>query len=132
MAAKSKFIGPTWAEWRRALLLPYVIFTLLIGVTLAGSFIPYERVLASGHPWLPAKKEHPPCSFCGMTRSFCAMSAGRVRDANNWNHGGPVLYLSGWLWLAGTALLAFKAIKRKTSYEFNHQSDNARNHWGGD
>lgn len=109
--AKGNFVWPARAEWRRALLLPYIIFTLLIGLTLAGSFVPYQRVLAQGHPWLPAKKEHPPCALCGMTRSFCAMSAGRVREARDWNRGGPILYSFGWLWLAGTALVVVKRFK---------------------
>ena len=109
--ARRKFVWPAWAEWKQALLWPYVIFTLLIALTLAGSFVPYERVVTQGHPWLPAKKDHPPCAFCGMTRSFCAMSAGRAQDAHNWNHGGPVLYTFGWFWLAGAAIIVVKRFK---------------------
>jgi hypothetical protein len=108
-----KFVWPTRAEWKQALLWPYVVFTLLIALTLAGSFAPYERVLASGHPWLPAKKDHPPCVMCGMTRSFCAMSAGRVKEANEWNRGGPALYTFGWLWLAGSFVLFIRRQPRR-------------------
>ena len=42
-----------------------------------------------------------------MTRSFCAMSAGRWQSAYRWNVGGPALYCSGWLWLGlGAVALA--------------------------
>jgi hypothetical protein len=111
--ARHRFVWPAWAEWKRALLWPYAVFTLLIALSLAGSFVSYERVLTAGHPWLPAKREHPPCVFCGLTRSFCAMSAGRVKEANEWNRGGPALYTFGWLWLAGSFVLFIRRQPRR-------------------
>jgi hypothetical protein len=33
-----------------------------------------------------------PCSFCGMTTSFLAVSEGRLGDARRANRGGPLLY----------------------------------------
>ena len=110
-----RFVAPSWNEWKRALRWPYLTLTLLIALTLAGSFVSYEGVVAQGHPWLPAQRAHPPCSFCGMTRSFCAMSSGRVREARRWNRGGPVLYVLGWLWLAGALALVAKYINEKRS-----------------
>ncbi|HEV2763450.1 MAG TPA: DUF2752 domain-containing protein [Pyrinomonadaceae bacterium] len=78
--------------------------TLVVGLALAGSFVPYEQVVAEGHPWLP-RRVCAGCPLCGMTRSFCAMSGGRWREALAWNRGGPVMYVSGWLWLAASAVV---------------------------
>ncbi len=107
------FVWPDRHEWWAALRWVYLTFTILIVLTLAGSFVSYERVVTQGHPWLPAKRDHAPCAFCGMTRSFCAMSAGRRQDAQQWNRGGPVLYAFGWAWLFGTGLfLGGKLLRR--------------------
>lgn len=89
---------PTIQEWWSAIRWVILVFTLLIILTIAGSFIPYDRVVAQGHPWLPII-HCAGCSFCGMTRSFCAMSAGLWRDAIRWNSAGPFLYTIGWIWL---------------------------------
>jgi len=104
---------PGWREWWRALRWVHLTLTLVIALTLAGSFVSYEKVLHQGHPWLPPKEAHAPCAFCGMTRSFCAISNGRFEEAVRWNRGGIVLYASGWLWLAGSTLLVAKRLQRR-------------------
>jgi hypothetical protein len=92
------FALPTWAEWWQSLKYVLLLFTLVMALALAGSFISYEQVVASGHPWLP-RRQCPGCPLCGMTRSFCAVSSGRLREAFGWNRGGPVVYGFFWLWL---------------------------------
>jgi hypothetical protein len=90
-------VMPTAREWWRSSQPVLLIFTILVGFALLGSFVSYERIVVQGHPWLPARV-CPGCSFCGMTRSFCAMSSGRWREALNWNRGGPPLYACFWIW----------------------------------
>ena len=97
---RPKVVWPTPAEWRIALRPLLWTFTVLVALTMAGSFVPYRRVVASGHPWLPAKRCSG-CPMCGMTRSFCALSAGRWMEGVRWNPAGPVLWSAGWIWLAG-------------------------------
>lgn len=97
------FVMPTRLEWWLSIRYVLLILTILIGLALLGSFISYDRVISEGHPWLPTK-QCPGCPFCGMTRSFCAMSSGRWQEAEAWNRGGPVLYVTGWLWLSASAL----------------------------
>ncbi len=80
-----------------------LVATLVVALTMAGSFVSYERVVADGHPWLP-RKVCDGCRLCGMTRSFCAMSEGRFQTAYAHNAGGPVLWVGGWVWLAVTAV----------------------------
>ena len=89
---------PSAAEWWESIRWVLLVLAVLMAITLAGSFVPYERVVREGHPWLPAR-QCPGCLFCGMTRSFCAMSSGRWKEASEWNHGGPALYLVFWSWL---------------------------------
>jgi len=89
---------PTAAQWWQSMRWVLVVVAVLIAITLAGSFVPYEQVVREGHPWLPAR-QCPGCLFCGMTRSFCAMSSGHWKEASEWNRGGPVLYLVFWFWL---------------------------------
>jgi hypothetical protein len=109
---RSSAIGfrlPDAMEWWQSLRWVLLVFTVLVGIMLAGSFVSYERVLNSGHPWLP-KRQCPGCLFCGMTRSFCAMSNGNWDQALQWNRGGPALYTLFWIWmLAGVAYSAFAA-----------------------
>ena len=102
---------PDAREWWSSLRWVFVILTLLTLAALLGSFVPYDVVLTQGHPWLP-RRVCAGCPFCGMTRSFCAMSAGRFGDAVSWNRGGPVLYIGGWLWLAGFSLIVPRRIYR--------------------
>jgi len=105
------FVWPSWAEWWNALRWVLLTFTLLIALALAGSFYSYERVVAEGHPWLP----HFHCSgcpFCGMTRAFCALSSGRLREAVSWNRGAPALYAFFWLWLTAVLTYLFKTLRR--------------------
>jgi hypothetical protein len=101
------FEWPSTEEWGQALRWVLLAFTAVVALTLAGSFVPYERVLAEGHPWLP-RRQCPGCVLCGMTRSFCAMSAGRWGEALGWNRGGPALYAFGWLWLGCGAAAAIR------------------------
>ena len=101
---------PGAGEWWEALRWVYLTFTLLVLLALAGSFVPYGRVLREGHPWLP-RLECPGCAFCGMTRSFCALSAGKWQEAARWNQGGPFLYAGAWLWLAGAGILAGRRLR---------------------
>jgi hypothetical protein len=105
------FTWPSARDWWQSLRWVLLLFTLLIVVTMIGSFAPYEQVVAKGHPWLP-QKHCPGCPLCGMTRSFCAMSAGRLREAVGWNRGGPALYLGGWIWLTGFSLILPKHLYR--------------------
>lgn len=102
---KDDFGWPSFEEWCRALRWVLMVFTAVVALTLAGSFVPYERVIAEGHPWLP-RRYCAGCILCGMTRSFCAMSAGRWGEALAWNQGGPALYAFGWLWLSCAAAAA--------------------------
>lgn len=98
MKNKSSFAWPSMRDWWAALRYVFLVFTVLVAITMAGSFFGYERVAAKGHPWLP-QKQCSGCGFCGMTRSFSAMSEGRWRLAHLLNRGGPILYGLGWLWL---------------------------------
>ncbi|HEY3138504.1 MAG TPA: DUF2752 domain-containing protein [Blastocatellia bacterium] len=97
-------VRPAAGEWWDALRWVLLTFTFLMALAIGGSFVSYERVVADGHPWLP-RVHCKGCMFCGMTRSFCAMSSGRWQEAENWNRGGPLLYVGGWLWLAGGAVV---------------------------
>lgn len=105
---------PGAREWWEAIRWVLLVFTLVVVVTMLGSFIPYERVIAQGHPWLP-RTHCPGCPLCGMTRSFCAMSAGRWSDAARWNRGGPFLYSAGWLWLLLSIVVAFRFLRQNQS-----------------
>jgi hypothetical protein len=89
---------PSAAEWWQSVRWVLLVFTVLIGLALSGSFVSYQAVITNGHPWLP-RHYCPGCPFCGMTRSFCAMSSGEWRQAWQWNRGGPALYLLFWIWL---------------------------------
>ncbi|HNJ42731.1 MAG TPA: DUF2752 domain-containing protein, partial [Acidobacteriota bacterium] len=104
---------PTLKDWWEALRWVLLVFTVVVALTLAGSFVSYETVLSSGHPWLP-RTHCSGCLFCGMTRSFCALSSGHWAEAVRWNRGGPVLYSAGWLWLAGS-LVVFSRLVRTRS-----------------
>jgi len=89
---------PSAEEWWRSVRWVLLVFTFIIALTITGSFVSYERVVSSGHPWLP-RHYCGGCLFCGMTRSFCAMSNGDFARAREWNRGGPALYTFFWLWL---------------------------------
>lgn len=94
-----RLVWPSAAEWWQSIRWVLLVLAVLMAITLAGSFVPYERVVREGHPWLPVRP-CPGCLFCGMTRSFCAMSSGNWKEASEWNRGGPALYLVFWLCLA--------------------------------
>lgn len=109
-AVTRSFVWPTAGEWWTSLRWVLLVFTLLVALALAGSFFAYERVVAEGHPWLP-RLHCAGCPLCGMTRAFCALSAGRWSEAVGWNRGAPFLYAASWLWLgAAAAALARRAI----------------------
>jgi Protein of unknown function (DUF2752) len=106
-----RFVWPSAAEWWYALRWVLLTFTLLVALSLAGSFYSYERVVAQGHPWLP----HFHCSgcpLCGMTRAFCALSGGRLADAACLNRAAPALYALFWLWLAAAITYFLTAARR--------------------
>ena len=104
------FVWPCAREGWEALRWVLLVFTLLVLLALAGSFFSYERVVAEGHPWLP-RVHCAGCPFCGMTRSFCALSSGRWPEALRWNRGGPALYAAGWLWLLTAAGVAARSLR---------------------
>jgi hypothetical protein len=110
---------PSAKEWWEALRWVLIIFTMVVVLTMAGSFVSYQQVVQDGHPWMPAI-HCPGCFLCGMTRSFCAMSAGQWSEALNWNHGGPFLYIAGWVWL--TLTLGFLVTKAR-DYFRGHLAD---------
>jgi hypothetical protein len=102
---------PSAHEWWQALRYVLIVFTFVVALTLAGSFVPYDGVITSGHPWLPRIHCHG-CILCGMTRSFCAMAYGDWSAAWRWNHGGPILYFLGWMWLLGATFMTGCHFKR--------------------
>jgi hypothetical protein len=106
------FVWPSAGEWWEALRWVALVFTLMVLTALAGSFFSYERVVAEGHPWLP-NFHCAGCPFCGMTRAFCALSAGRWEEAWGWNRGAPALYAFFWLWLAASAVHLTRLARRR-------------------
>jgi hypothetical protein len=108
------FVWPSAREWWEALRWVLLTFTLLVVLSLAGSFYSYERVVAEGHPWLP-HFHCAGCPFCGMTRAFCALSAGRFGEAVRWNRAAPALYAAFWLWSA-VALTYLSASARRIAH----------------
>ena len=125
----NRFAVPTWAEWWQSLRYVLLIFTIVVGLALLGSFVSYERVIATGHPWLP-KKKCAGCPFCGMTRSFCAMSSGRWREAEAWNRGGPILYAAGWAWFSASGFIGLRltrnSLRRLTGAADNQLAEDFR------
>ncbi len=101
---------PTAREWWQALRWVLLFFTAIVALTMAGSFFTLDTVVTQGHPWLPLKT-CTGCPFCGMTRSFCAMSAGLWSEAFKFNAAGPFLYLFGWVWLASFGVYMSRIIK---------------------
>jgi hypothetical protein len=106
------FVWPSAREWWDALRWVLLTFTLMVALSLAGSFYSYERVVAEGHPWLP-HFHCAGCPFCGMTRAFCALSAGRFQDAVRRNRAAPALYAAFWLWLAAAFTYLFVSARRR-------------------
>jgi len=104
------FVWPSAEEWWNSLRWVLLTLTILVALSLAGSFFPYERVVAEGHPWLP-HFHCAGCPLCGMTRAFCALSAGRFDEALSWNRGAPALYAFFWLWLAAALAYIFSAAR---------------------
>ncbi len=95
---------------RLALRWPLLCACLGIAAALAGSFVPYERVAAEGHPWLP-RYQCPGCALCGMTRSFCALSAGRPEAAARHNPLGPPAYAGFWAWTLIVTPLTLRSLR---------------------
>jgi uncharacterized protein DUF2752 len=96
---------PSAAEWWQSVRWVLIVFTVLVALALCGSFVSYQAVLTNGHPWLP-RHYCPGCPFCGMTRSFCAMSSGEWQQARQWNRGGPALYIVFWTWMMAASVFA--------------------------
>lgn len=109
---------PSASEWWKALRWVFFVFSFVVLLTMLGSFVPYERVVQDGHPWLP-KIVCSGCPFCGMTRSFCAMSAGYWQKSFEWNRGGPFLYLIGWMWLASLFIFFVRRLFEKYRQDFH-------------
>lgn len=105
-------VWPSKQECWEAARWTLLAFSLVVALTLAGSFVPYEQVVVEGHPWLP-RKICTGCPLCGMTRSFCAMSSGRFAESFGWNRGGPALYVCGWLWLLASAFVTARRVHRR-------------------
>jgi len=103
---------PSVAEWWAAVRWVILVFSFVVLLTMLGSFVPYEGVVKSGHPWIP-KFTCPGCVFCGMTRSFCAMSAGYWNEAVRWNRGGPILYIIGWGWTISFLVFSIRQLNNK-------------------
>lgn len=112
LAHERRFVWPAAADWWFALRWVLLTFTLLVALSLAGSFFSYERVVSEGHPWLP-HFHCAGCPLCGMTRAFCALSSGRLRDAVNWNRGAPALYTLFWLWTFAAAVYFARAARAR-------------------
>lgn len=106
------FLWPKAQEWWESLRWVCLTFSFLIVLTICGSFVNYERVVHRGHPWLP-RVQCTGCRFCGMTRSFCAMSSRHWQEAAHWNRGGPVLYVCCWLWLISGSVACLTVWRRK-------------------
>jgi hypothetical protein len=104
---RENFVWPGQQDWWESMRWVLLVFTLVVALTLIGSFVSYQEVVAHGHPWLP-HRVCPGCPLCGMTRSFCAMSSGRFMEAVRWNRGGPALYVTFWLWLLSAALMCLR------------------------
>jgi hypothetical protein len=70
-----------------------------LGLLVAASFTATAQDLESGRRWLWPKAllaggaTHA-CAFCGLTRSFCALSQGNVVGAWRYHTAGPVLYVT--------------------------------------
>jgi hypothetical protein len=103
---------PSALEWWEAIRWVVFVFSLIVLLMMLGSFVPYENVVQNGHPWIP-KFTCPGCIFCGMTRSFCAMSAGYWSEAFRWNRGGPVLYIIGWSWTIFFLVFSVRQLNNK-------------------
>ena len=103
---------PSAAEWWTAIRWVLLVFSFIVLLTMLGSFVPYESVVQNGHPWIP-KFTCPGCFLCGMTRSFCAISAGYWGEALRWNRGGPVLYAIGAGWTIAFLIFSFRQIKNR-------------------
>jgi hypothetical protein len=106
---KEPLVWPSVQDWWEALRWVLLVLTLMMALTLIGSFVSYEGVVAHGHPWLP-HRVCPGCPFCGMTRSFCAMSSGHFAQALRWNRAGPGLYLAFWLWTLCASCVGLRLI----------------------
>lgn len=106
---------PSWSEWWSALRWIAAVLAAIVALTLAGSFVDYGAVVDTGrHPWLPPS-HCKGCFLCGMTRSFCAMSSGRVSEALAWNRAGPLLYGGFWLYLAAAVAYGVNLVRRMRS-----------------
>lgn len=106
---------PNAREWWQALRWVYAAFTLPVALAVIGSFVPYSRVVADGHPLLPVRT-CAGCMMCGMTRGFCLLSEGRVAEAWAHNHGAPFLYVLGWCWLIVGVVLIYRRLTSPPLY----------------
>lgn len=92
-------------------------FALLSFVPLAVSFAVSPADIDSGRVQLTPPCEYKathgePCVACGLTRGFSALSRGRVRDAQEYNHWSLPLYAAVWLTLLGSGTVLVSAVRR--------------------
>jgi hypothetical protein len=61
----------------------------------------------------PYKATHGvPCTSCGLTRGFAAMSRGRIRDAANYNALSPWFYAAAMFSALGSGFVSWSCIRR--------------------
>ena len=76
-----------------ALRIVWLIVSVVILLILVAPFVLGSERVAKLAPVCQSKlRDGTPCSFCGMTTSFLAISGGRLHDAGRANRGGIPLY----------------------------------------
>jgi hypothetical protein len=82
-----------------ATLLPVLLLALVVSFFVTPEDIEAGRVVLSPTCHFKATFGRE-CPTCGLTRAFCALSHGRLGDAQRYNRAAPALYA---LWWAGSA-----------------------------
>lgn len=82
-----------------ATLLPMLLLALVVSFSVTPEDIETGRVVLSPTCHFKATFGRE-CPTCGLTRAFCALSHGRLGDAQRYNRAAPALYA---LWWAGSA-----------------------------
>ncbi len=84
---------------------------LVVSAWVSPEDIESGRVSLSGP--CPYKATHGvPCTSCGLTRGFAAMSRGRVGDAARYNAASPWLYAGALLSALGSGFVLHSSIQR--------------------
>ena len=77
-----------------SLLIVWSLFVLFSSFTVIFPFCASnDTVLKSSPTCISVKKYHKECMLCGMTRSFIALSHGKVKEALRLNKGSVFLYV---------------------------------------